>query len=435
MPSDRRPTIPEGGAAISLAAIEDTTGVPVQSLKPLFLESSGRLRRELRLRDEPFTLAEEAVSANGIAGVIRLAAGVEVEIVPKCFHQNNPSWHDDFLLMAVITRLGRILLRERVSASLRVEHRDVLTLLAAVFLEDFERLSRVPIREYRKSSWVSPALDGDLDYSEVWTGRPDGFLQSGALLSADNQYMGVIGTAALYLADASSDPDIGRRLRRQVAAFPRLVRGRVREKVPGRYARWQYLYDLAIAVRAGLGMQLGPYTELLAPGFILNTERGWEDLLALSLTSQGGILRARVKPASKLGTRNPGTRDVVTYPDFVLNPPSLGGPIVVDAKYKSTEGRTVERISADDLYEALAFLMAQNSRIAILVYPGGDLSSEEDDPGTLIPFEEITIGPQRVVGTTLNTSGVGKRNGYVEFGRKLAAGLLEIAESNVSPTI
>ena len=428
MASDRRPTIPEGGAAISLAAIEDTIGVSVQSLKSLFLESSGRLRRELRLRDEPFTLTEEVVSANGIAGVIRLAAGVEVEIVPKCFHQDNPSWHDDFLLMAVITRLGRIFLRERVSATLRVEHRDVLTLLAAVFLDDFERLSRVPIREYRKSSWVSPTLDGDLDYSEVWTGRPDGFLQSGPLLSVDNQYMGIIGAAASYLADASGDPDIGRRLRRRAAAFPRLVRGRVRERVPGRYARWQYLYDLAIAVRAGFGMQLGTNTELLAPGFILNTERGWEDLLALALTSQGGILRAKVKPGSKLDTRNPGTRDVVTHPDFVLNPPSLGRSIVVDAKYKSTEGRAVERISASDLYEALAFLTAQNSRIAILVYPGGDLTSEEVDPGTLKPFEEITVGPQRVVGTTLSTSGVGKRNGYVDFGRRLAADLLEIAK-------
>ena len=171
VPSDRRPSIPEGGNAVPLAAIEAEIGVPVQFLESLFMETSERLRHELRLRDNPFTLANEAVSANGIAGVIRLGAGVEIEIVPKCFHKDNPYWHDDFLLMAVVTRLGRLFIRERVSASLRVEHRDVLTLLAAVFLEDFERLIRVPIREYRKSSWVSPAVDGELDYSEVWTGR------------------------------------------------------------------------------------------------------------------------------------------------------------------------------------------------------------------------------------------------------------------------
>lgn len=429
MPGDRRPTIPEGGNAISLAAIEGSIGVPVQLLGSLFIETSERLRRELRLRDVPFTLADEAVSTNGIAGIIRLAAGVEVEIVPKCFHQDNPSWQDDFLLMAVITRLGRLFLRERVSASLSVEHRDVLTLLAAVFLEDLERLSRVPIREYRQSSWVSPTLDGELDYSEVWTGRPDGFLQSGPLLSVDNQYMGVIGATASYLADASSDPDISRRLRRRAAAFPQLVRGRIKDRVPGRYARWQHLYDLAIAVRGGLGMQLGFQTELLAPGFVLNTEKGWEDLLALSLTSQGSVLRARVKPAGKLGTRNPGTRDVVTYPDFVLNPPSLGEPIVVDAKYKSDRGRAVERISTDDLYEMLAFLIAQQSRIAILLYPSGGLPLGETNPGTLLIFDDIAIGPRRVVGATLSTSGIGTRYGYFEFGRKLAEGLINIAQS------
>ena len=433
--NDRRPTIPEGGDAVSLAEIAEILGIQVQSIESLFFESSRRLKRELRLRNEPFTLIDQTVSANGIAGVIRLAAGVEVEIVPKCFHRHNQFWHDDFLLMAVITRLGRVFLRDRISASLKVAYRDIFTLLAAVYLEEFERLSRVPIREYRKSSWISPTLDGDLDYSEVWTRRSDGFVQSGALLSVDNQFMRVIAATASYLADASSDPDIGRRLRRRAAAFPQLVRGRVPDRVPGRFARWQYLYDLAIAVRTGLGMQIGRHSDLLAPGFILNTERGWEDLLGLSLAGQGNILRARLKPASKLGIRNPGTREVLTYPDFVLNPPSLGEPIIVDAKYKSTGGRTVERISADDLYEALAFLMAQVSRIAILVYPSGDLSSEEVDTGTLKPFEEITIGPLRVVGTSLCVSGVGKRDGYVEFGRNLAADLLEIAKSNVGPTI
>ena len=180
-------------------------------------------------------------------------------------------------------------------------------------------------------------------------------------------------------------------------------------------------------------MQLGPRTELLAPGFILNTEKGWEDLLALSLTSQGSILRARVKPASKLGTRDPGTRDVLTYPDFVLNPPSFGEPIVVDAKYKSVEGRAVERISAEDLYEMLAFLTAQESRIAILLYPGGALPAEEADPGTLLTFDEITIGTRRIVGATLSTSGIGRRYGYVEFGQRLTEGLLNIARPMVGP--
>ena len=77
-----------------------------------------------------------------------------------------------------------------------------------------------------------------------------------------------------------------------------------------------------------------PSGALLAPGFALNTERGWEDLLALALTAQGSDLRARVKPPSRLGVRHPRGRDAICYPDVVLNPPFFGESIVVDAKNK-----------------------------------------------------------------------------------------------------
>ena len=427
MAGNRRPTLPEGGAAVSLSTIGETVGLPAGSVRSLLTETSGRLRRQLRLRDEPFTLSNESVFANGIAGVIRLAPGVEVEIVPKCFNAESPDWHGDFLLMAAVTRLGRIFQSEQVAASLHAEHKDVLTLLAAVFLKDLERLSRVPIREYQRSSWIDSTLDGELDYAEVWAVRPEGFLQTGPILSVDNQFMGVIGAAASYLADASSDRGIGHRLHRLAAVFPNIVRGRTREKVPGRYARWQDLYALAIAVRAGLGLQPVPNGELRAPGFILNTERGWEDLLALALATQGGELGAKVKPASRLGTRLPGMQDVLTYPDLVLSPPSLKETVVVDAKYKGTSARRVERIAATDLYEALAFLTAQRSSVAILVYPGGGLSSTKVEPGTLVPFDEVLIGSHRIIGASVSTGGVGRTRGLTEFGRRLGQSLLEAA--------
>ena len=437
MLSDLRPMIPESGNSISLSAIEEMTGVPASSLKSMFLKSSERLRHELKLRDAPFTLNEETVSAYGIAGIVSLATGVEVEIVPKCLNQNNANWHDDFLFMAVITRLGRIFQREHVSASMRRKHKDVLTLLAAVFLADFERLSRVPIREYRNSSWFEPTIDGELDYSEIWSVRQEGFLQTGPLLSVDNRYMRVIGAAATFLANASTDRNISRRLRRRVALFPQVFTGRKREKVPGRYVRWQYLYDLATAVLSGHGMRLAPFGGLRAPGFVLNTERGWEDLLILALTSQGNSLRAKAKPRSKLGIRIPGMQDVVTYPDIVLDPPALGETVVVDAKYRRTPGRNINRISSDDLYEALAFLTATRSTVAVLVYPSGDRISanEEVKLGMLFPFDRVSIGLQHVVGATVSTNGVGETNGFVEFGRRLSECLLDLAKSYIAPSV
>ena len=412
---------------MSLLSLGEVSGLPVTYLEHLIAESSRRLRSELRLRDHPFSLDEGSVRANGIAGVIRLAPGVEIEIVPKCFDSDSADWHDDFLLIATVTRLGRVFRREQVAASLRPENRDILTLLAAVFLEYLEKLSRVPIREYRKSSWIDPSLDGELEHAEVWGTRPEGFLQTGSLLSVDNPFMAVIGAAASYLGDESVDPDLAERLRRLAAAFPRVVRGRTPDRVPGRYARWQHLYDLAVAVQEGLGMQLGQDGGMRAPGFVLNTERGWEDLLSLALTAQGSELGARVKPASKLGTRSPAMRDVLTYPDVVLNPPSFKEPIVVDAKYKGSAARRVEQVASDDLYEALAFLKAQQAKVAILVYPGGKLTSAELALGTVVPFDEISIGSLRVIGASVSIQGIGRTRGFAELGHRLGQSLLQMA--------
>ena len=150
----------------------------------------------------------------------------------------------------------------------------------------------------------------------------------------------------------------------------------------------------------------------------------------MALTSQGNYLQARVKPASRLGIRHPGLRDVFTYPDVVLTPPSFNQPIIVDAKYKGTSSEPVQSISSDDLYEALAFLAAQRSNTAILIYPVCDLSSTDFEPGTLIPFDEVLINSYRIVGAAVSTSGIGRTHGLPDFGRRLGQGILDVVRSS-----
>ena len=424
MPNSR-PTLLEGGSGESFSTIGASIGLPIDTLRRMFRESSGRLRRELHLGEEPFTFIGDMVSSSGIAGVIRLGPRIEIEIIPKCFDPRNENWRNDFMVMAAVTKLGRILRREQVSARFRTEHRDVLSLLAAVFLEEFERLSRVPIREYVRSSWIDSSIDGELDYGEFWQSHPDGFVQNGVRLSVENQFMGMIGAAAHYLGTASADRGNGQRLCRLAAAFHGVVKGRIAERVPGRYVRWQQLYDMAVAIKTGLGMQLSPDGALRAPGFVLNTVRGWEDLLTLSLKTQGSSLGAREKPRSILGVRYPNGDDVVTRPDLVLNPPSFERPIVVDAKYKGTAVRPLKQVSSEDLYESLAFLEAQQCDVAVLVYPGGSLA-ERADTGMLIPFDEVTVGSRRVIGARVSTNGVGQTRGLEMFGHRLGQCILEI---------
>ena len=433
MISKQRATLLESGEGIPLLSLQERIGLPVDSLHRLFVESSRRYRRELRLRSEPFTVAYEKVRTLGIAGVVRLAPGVEIEIAPKCFDQSSPEWRDDFLVVAATTRLGRLMRREQVKARRRSPHSDVLSLLAAIFLEDLERLIHVPIREYKRSVWISPNLDGELDYAEAWEVRSEGFIQIGPNLSTNNEFMGVIGAAATSLADASSDRAVGQQLRRLVSGIPSVVRGRIRDKVPGRYARWQRLYDLAMDVHSGLGIRLGPSGALRVPGFVLNTEKGWEDLLTLALTGQGNLLRAKGKPANRIGIRNPGSRGVFTYPDIVLTPSLLQRSIVVDAKYKGTSATPLNSISTNDLYEALAFLTAQKSNIAMLIYPACNLLSTDEKTGTVTQFDEVIIDSHHIIGVTVNTRGIGRTHGLEEFGRRLGHSILKIARTKESP--
>ena len=412
---------------VPMRTLEEAFGIPSSHVRRLLANTSERLRRDLRLREQPFAVTNEAVSTTGIAGITRLDTGIELEVVPKCFRSNSISWRDDFLVIAALTKLGRLLRRERVSAGLQSEHRDFLTLLAMAFLDDFERLSRVPIREYRNYYRVDPSLDAELDYTEVWVPRPEGFLQRGPVLSMDNQFMQVIGSAASYLSDVSTDRGVSQRLRRLSSGFPRVVHSRIRNRVPGRFARWQPLYELSLAVREGLGLQFRTNGGVLAPGFVLNTERGWEDLLTMALIAQGSNLRARAKPASKLGIRSPSMSDVVTYPDVVLTPARFQEPIVVDAKYKGTAGRVADRVSNDDLYEVLAFLTAQRASVAVLIYPDGGLSPADTEPGALVPFDEVAVGSRRVVGARVSVKGIGQTRGFAEFGHRLGQHLLQIA--------
>ena len=436
MPSNLRPTLHEGGATTPLSRMEETTGVEVGRVRHLIEERSARVRTEFSLRADPFAFEGSAVATRGVAGILRLAPDFELEIVPKCFAPDNPDWRDDFLTMATVTRLGRIFRKERVSASRRTRHADLLSLLAAIFLDEFERLIRVPIRDYRPISWTDLDIDGELDYGEIWEPRSGGFPQTGSRLSADNSFMGAISEAAAYLGTVSIDRGVGQRLQRLASLFRNPARGRARARVPGRHARWQDLYSLAHDVLAGHGMELAPEGALRAPGFLLNTERCWEDLIALALVTRGGQLRAQVKPRLTLGTRYLGNgavegRRVSATPDVVLNPPLPAGAIVIDAKYKGSSLNPTKTIDRDDLFEALGFLTAAGSNVAILIYPGGDRLVGSTETGAVTIFDEVVIGSRRVIGATVSTRGIGRADGLAAFGRMLGQSLLDIASRDV----
>ena len=437
MPARGRPTINENGEAVDLSDLAFEIGICPRRLGALLEERSRLIRSQLRPRSDPFAIEGECVATTGVAGVVQLLPGVELEIVPKCFTAEDPQWRDDFLLMATVTRHSRILRRNRVSASHRTRRDDLLTILASIFLDEMERLLRLPIREYRSSAWASFEIDGELEYGRLWEPSPEGFEQTGTTLTIDNDYMRTINAAAAFLASASIDRGVSSRLQRLVSLCSAPASFSPPPRVPSRYARWQELYDLAKDVLAGHGMRLVPKGASRAPGFLLDTERCWEDLLALGLTGRGTEVRATVKPRLVLGVgyQGPESQTEHATPDFVLYSDSLSEPIVVDAKYKGTSDHPIARIDRADLYEALGFLAAAGSSIAILLYPAGGSDSPAMETGSVTMFHKVQIGTKQIIGAVVEMRGISRFGGMTEFSQRLGHDLLAITADGGVPSV
>lgn len=87
-----------------------------------------------------------------------------------------------------------------------------------------------------------------------------------------------------------------------------------------------------------------------------------------------------------------------------------------------------------DVYEALGFLKAADSDIAILVHPSADSGTTSAQTGAVTVFDELLIPPFRVIGVTTNTRGIGGgRDGFSQFGRTLSRDLLSIAQRYTPP--
>ena len=177
-----RPRLLEGEDAILMSQLAQATSIDAGRLQQLIESRSNRLRVDLSLKADPFQFSGAAVATRGVAGILQITPNTEIEIVPKCFAPEHTDWREDFLLMAAIMKYGRLFRRERISASHRDSHDDLLSLLAEIFVVELERLMRVPMREYSRHKWTDLSIDGELDYAELWDMGPDGFLQTGSRL-------------------------------------------------------------------------------------------------------------------------------------------------------------------------------------------------------------------------------------------------------------
>lgn len=389
-----------------------------------------RIDRELGTKGALQVRGDSEVIADGIAGLIRLAPGVVLEIVPKYLDASWELWREDFFAIASLSRYGQILPREEISARVDTSS-NLADLLGHALMRMYELNLRRPLRQYRTRSWTSFTVDGDLDPESVVLMEPGGFVQSKIVLDRDNAYTQTIGDAFAVLArDVKSN-----QLRNRLAATHSAVAPRhrvsdtaVRHRLPSRHRRWQTMYDLSRHITRGYGAAFVSEGALPSPGFVLRTDNMWEDLLGHALRAGLSDLDVRRAPHYPLGHR--GNEALLAHPDY-----SIVGikDVLLDAKNRSRFSTEV-RIARDDLYESLAFLQAASANSMILLYPRpGDLPVLP--VGEVDLADEITVGDYTVTALSVELRSISDGNGWADFCRRLGSGVRRrLPQSNPSWT-
>lgn len=403
-----------------LTEAAEKTGAAPDDIRRLVSRSSSRLASLIGSTESPLTLEGDRLDTAGIAGLVRLTAGIELEIAPKFLDPSDRTWREDFFFLANLATSGRILSNEQLSAS-GAARNDLASIVGRAFVDEYERHARRPLRAYRNRSWGAWELDGEVDEFELVVPSDQGFLQRGVALERRNDHNAVIRAAAVELLPLVADPTVRLQLTRVRDRIgpQEEVRGRPKRKpLPSRQRRWQPLYDLALQILEGLGMDLLP-GRLTAPGYVVATWQAWESLVrhALALRYPGSAI---YHEKHVLGTR-PNGAAVEVEPDVTIHL-DQGRKVVIDAKYKGRSDKKTRLVEAD-LYESLAFMQAANSDLAVLVYPQVPDSTTAADTGATQVFDVVTVPGGRIVGVMAEVRGISARGGYKRFAEGLASQL------------
>jgi 5-methylcytosine-specific restriction enzyme subunit McrC len=403
----------------ALGDLASRTSQPVSELAHLLVTASERLKRELAVPFQPIEVAGDGVRVSGIAGLVRVAPGLELEVAPKFLGVDDASWRADFFVVASISRFGRVLETDSVAGGFG-ERGDLATLVGRTGVRLYWANHRRPIRLYRRRQWVDFDVDGDVDAEALIAPSEDGFGQEAVSLERNNTFNQVLGVAFASLLPEIRDPDVRRQVGRVAASLPRLPRnrpGRFPSLVPARHRDWQTLYALGRQVMAGFGVDYVG-RELLAPGYAVKTADAWQDLVSFALEAQLGTKASKRLASFPWAAR--GTAPVSVTPDVSVSFPSANA--LVDAKYKGRRDDDERRISSSDLYESYAFSRASGRSTVLLVYPR-TAGLPRLALGSGREFDRVTVDDTTVVGVEVECRGLAQRGGFRTFATALVAAL------------
>lgn len=423
-----RLSLVEYGAPVDLTrSIAEAIGVDRTKANSLLMEAGRRASSSLRLNYNPISVDAKGTRAIDFAGLIRLGPALELEVAPKFLglDDTDATWREDFFFLSTLSRHGRLLASERLSASGGTP-RDLSTLVARSITSMYDARKRRPLRSYRRVREADFFIDGDPDPVDLIFPSPDGFEQELIRFDRRNGWNSDIVAAAKELLPEVSDPSAVSSLVRLVEDLsPQNVPTNRRKPIPARHRAWKPLHELSIDVLGGLGLNYKQGTAH-APGYLVDTWRVWEDLLTVA--ARLGFDRNAVVPQRgyPLGTRTKISTGAVSnlsvYPDCVIEPDGTRPRMLLDAKYKGHVEKGQLRISETDVYEALAFSKATGCNLVALAYPAQPKSARAST-GTCLMFEKIRIGQVQIIGMQVEVRAISKTGALKEFSLNLVKGI------------
>lgn len=416
-----RLTVQEGVRCSAL--IEDlvsrTTVTEVEA-RELIEGASERLQRALQIKN-PLRLRGSALKPERCAGLIRLAPGIELEVVPKFLRPQDETWREDFFLIATLSKVGRVFPSDMIRAGYS-DQSDLATLVGRAMLSLFGENYRQPLRTYQRRTVREFAYEGEVDPEELVLPDPEGLLQEVAVLDRSNPYNAAILKAARSLLPEVRDAETRLQLVRmaELLAPQHSIRASRRpQRVPSRHRSWQPLYDLALHVLDGFGAGYDA-AELYGPGFVLKTWKAWEDLVTMA--TRVGLQGFDVvsQHSYRLGTRTRERRRVFNvHPDIAIQEKgSRDAVLLVDAKYKARLSQGRLRVVEADVYEALAFMRASTCQNVVLTYPRLSQGAPRR-PGQCERFEVIRSGGCEIHALEVECQGI-YREGLGVFSQTLS---------------
>nr|WKF58033.1 hypothetical protein HUO10_002530 [Paraburkholderia busanensis] len=393
----------------------------------VLIEAGNRAASSLRLSYNPISVDAKGTRAIGFAGLIRLAPSLELEVAPKFLGLDHAdaAWREDFFYLSTLSRHGRLLAAERLSASGGTP-RDLSTLVARSIASMYEARKRRPLRSYHRVRETDFFIDGDPDPVDLVFPPPDGFEQEVVRFDRRNGWNADIVAAAKELLPELRDPSAASFLVRLIEDLsPQGAPTGRRKPIPARHRSWKPLHELSIDVLGGLGLN---YKEgqAHAPGYLVKTWRVWEDLLMVA--TRLGFGRSAVVPQRgfSLGTKITASTGAMAklsvYPDCVIESDGTRPRMLLDAKYKGHVDNGKLRIMEADLYEALAFSRATGCNLVALGYPAQP-NGRPQPVGICTVFERVQIGAIQIVGLQIESRGISRSGALRLFASNVRLGL------------